>query len=167
MKIICLLCVFLLLTGCGTVPVWETVEDFMPTIPTSTWLDESYAIQIGLPEHAKLTWQTDTCSLYEAETIEIMTETFLASDLNTAVRHLSGYEAENLLILETTRFDLPEYQFAWYTQTAEGGSLCRADLVMDGSTCYAVVCTSPEGENTMDTIRQVFSTFGLSDREMV
>lgn len=167
MKLICLLCVLLLLTGCSTVPVWETVDDFSPAIPASTWLDEAYAIQIGLPDHAELTWQTDTCTLYEAETMQIMTETFLASDLNTAVRHLSGYDAENLLILETTRFDLPEYQFAWYTQTAEGGNLCRADLVMDGSTCYAVVCTAPEGENTMDTTRQVFSTFGLSHREAV
>lgn len=167
-KIACLACALVLLTGCS-VPAWETVEDFLPSQPVSGWMETAYEIQIGLPEQAALTWETGGCKLYEAGNLEIETDTFLASGLNSAVRHLTGYEAEQVSILQTERFDLPEYQFAWYSQTEEGGQMCRADLVMDGTVCYAVVCRAPEDAGNVlgEEVRQVFSSFGLSDREMV
>lgn len=167
-KIACLAGLLVLLTGCST-PAWETVEDFLPSQPVSGWLETAYEIRIGLPEQAELTWEAEGCKLYEAGDLEIETDTFLASGLDSAVRRLSGYEAERVSILQTKRFDLPEYQFAWYSQTGEGGRLCRADLVIDGTVCYAVVCSAPEDAGNLleEETRQVFASFGLSDGEQV
>ncbi len=156
----------LFLTGCGMqVETWETVGDTIAVAETAVG---DYDITVGLPE-AALTDQTGNCCRYETENLLVETSTFQATDLNDAVRYLSGFEAEKLTILKTVRFDLPEYQFAWYCQTAEGGRLCRADLVMDGMTCYGVVCSFPEeaGEAAWTEARQVFSAFGLSPAEIV
>ena len=166
MKTVCLvLMILLLLTGCGAAPVWETVEDFVPEVPVSAWQEDARTVQIRVPEGTVLAEAADGYQLYEAGELLIETSTFLASDLDTAVRRLSGYERDRLMILQTTKFDLPEYQFAWYSQTEEGGRLCRADLVMDGMTCYAVVCSTPEaaGDSYDTQSRQVFASFDLSE----
>ena len=133
------------------------------------WQEEAYTITLGLPQEAVLQEADAGRSRYRvAETgLEIMTEVFLSSDLHSALRHVSGQDADSLTVLETTRFSLPEYQFAWYE--AETGQLCRADLVMDGMTCYAVVCATPEdaGDSLLGEVRAVLATFGLSRDEGV
>ena len=168
MIVILVFCV--LLSGCGAAAVWEWVED-VPAESAGVWQQDAYVLQIGLPPELSLTERKLGCSLYETAdgSWQVQTQTFLASDLDAAVRYLSGYDADRLTILETTRFDLPEYRFAWYCQTEEGGRLCRGDLVMDGTTCYAVVSSTLEtaGDTYARQIRQVFSGFGLSHGESV
>ena len=43
------------------------------------------------------------------------------------------------------------------------------DMVMDGMTCYAVVCATPEdaGDSLLGEVRAVLATFGLSRDEGV
>lgn len=163
MKFLVLISLALALSGCSMQTAsWETVAD------TIEQQQPTYDITVGLSESA-LTDRTDRCKRYETRDIQVDTQTFQAANLDAAVRYLSGFEAEKLTILQTSRFDLPEYQFAWYSQTEEGGRLYRADLVMDGMSCYAVVCSSPEqaGETAWEEARQVFSSFGLSPAELV
>lgn len=170
MKMICLiLLICVLLSGCGTAAVWETVDDFMPEVPASSWLDEAQVIEITLPSNAVLAEEGEGCRLYEADGLQVETNTFLASDLRAAVKHLSGYEEDQMMILQMERDGLPEYQFAWYAQTEEGGRLYRADLVMEGMTCYAVVCSTPEeaGDAYEIQSRQVFASFTLSPETLV
>lgn len=168
MKYLSLIFLVLMLTGCSMqTAAWETVSDTM-SVPVSGQIQADYDVTVGLSESA-LTDRTENCRHYETETLQVDVWNFQAADLHTAVRQLSGFEAEKLTILQTNRFDLPEYQFAWYCQTEEGGRLCRADLVMDGMTCYAVVCSFPEeaGEHAWEEARQVFSSFGLSPAEIL
>lgn len=165
-KLSLLLCLVLLLSGCGAAaPVWETVEDAVPAEPVSSWLEDAYTILVDIPEEADLLAAKDGCELYGTASgdYEVETTVFLASSLDSAVRQLSGFDSDRLLVIQTTRFGLPEYQFAWYTETEAGGRLYQADLVMDETRCYAVVCSSLEAVgNAYDaSSRQVFSSFGL------
>lgn len=165
-KMLLLFCLVLLLSGCGAAaPVWETVDDTLPAEPVGSWLEDAYTIVVDAPEGTDLLASTDGCQLYGTASgdYEVETDVFLASSLDSAVRQLSGYDSDRLLIVETTRFSLPEYHFAWYTETEAGGRLYQADLVMDGTCCYAVVCSSLESAgNAYDSdSRQVFSSFGL------
>lgn len=165
MKIVALFSILLLLVGCSVQPTaWETVAD----VPASGQGNMEYEIMVGLPETA-LTDESETCRHYETADLQVDVWTFFVSDMDTAVRQLSGFEAEKLTVLQTSRFGLPEYQFAWYCQTEEGGRLCRADLVMDGMTCYAVVCSFLEdaGESAWTEARQVLSSFGLTPAQIV
>lgn len=159
------LVLMMLLSGCS-VPVWETVDDPMPSEQVASWQESSYVIQVGLPDGLALMEETEDAAVYATENgeLEVETQKFLTSGLDSAVRTLSGFPSEELTILQTTRFDLPEYQFAWVSQTEQGARLYRADLVLDGTCCYAVVCSSLEsaGDYYAFQARQVFSSFGLS-----
>jgi len=167
MRIIIGLLLLAMLVGCSAQPVWETVEDYQPAEAVMQQ-DPRYEITIGVPEQMTLVEETADTSLYESEELEVLTTRFQSADLNAAVRHLSGFDADRLNILQTSRFDLPEYQFAWYSQSEEGGRLYRANLVMDGMTCYAVVCSAAEEKSDFSgQVRQVFASFGLFAPEPV
>lgn len=164
MKITVVLVLMMLLSGCAGA-AWETVEDINTAIPAASWQEAAYSIEIGIPSDLALQEQTADWSLYATENgeLEVETRRFLASDMKQAVKTLSGFSADRMTILQTTRFDLPEYQFAWLAQTEQGSRLYRADFVIDGMECYAVVCSRPEeaGMAFDEPIRHVFSTFGL------
>ena len=151
-----------LLAGCSG-PVWETVDDQQPQTPVAVWQEEAFEIRTALPEGAELVEETDGLSLYRvAETgLEIEQRVFLAWDKAAAVRLLTGQEAETLTVLETTRFGLPQAQFAWYD--ADACRLCRADLILDGMTGYALVCSLPAGQGAdlAGAAQPVFGSFGL------
>lgn len=170
MRKVCLALVFLMLSGCAA-PVWETVEDKVPVLPVASWLENAYTVQCGVPSGVELLEQREDWQVYGTADgeLEVETRTFLASSLNSAVKTLSGYQADELTILRTSRFGLPEYQFAWVSQTEQGSRLYRADLVLDDTACYAVVCSRPEaaGNRHDREIRQVFSSFGLFTDEGV
>ena len=169
-KMVFLMVLLLSLCGCSK-PAWETVEDVLPPVPVGLWTEEAYVIQIDMPEETQLTEEEQTWKIYSTDQgdFEIETRTFLAASASEAVKTISGYSEEELTILQTSRFDLPEYRFAWVTQTEQGSKLCRADLVMNGTECYAVICSVNEtaGNAYEDQIRYVFSTFGLSVDEEV
>ena len=171
MKVLVLALLLVMLTGgCASQEAWETVDDALPQ-QVGAWQTQAYSIQVALPMGAEFVGADTEGSLYAVEDgeLEIRTATFLASELNAAVKHLSGLQAERMTVVQTTRFGLPEYHFAWYAQTEEGGRVCQADLVMDGLCCYAVVTSVPEdnGKDYQQTCRQVFSSFGLSFDEGV
>ena len=170
MKTICLAVLCLLLTGCS-VPVWETVDDIQPAEQVRVWQEEAYTLQFGVPEGTSLVAQENGYALYSTDNgeLEIETRTFLTTGVETAVETLSGFSSDQLTILQTTRFGMPEYQVAGVSQTDPGARLYRADLVLDGSCCYAVVASSLEGAGDYYAFqaRQVFSTFGLSENEGV
>ena len=162
-KTIALLLSFLFLTGCSS-PVWETVDD-TTEVPAASWLDDVYSVQITVPSDMQCLAACDGWELYSTDDgkFEVETRTFPASDLNTAVEMLTGFPASNLTVLQTERFGFPEYQFAWLTQTEQGSRLCRADLVMNDTECYAVICSTDEtaSETYAGNIRQIISSFGL------
>ena len=168
-KLILPLVILVFLTGCSS-PVWETVDDTIE-VSASSWLEEVYSIEIGVPRAVSLLDTCDDRSIYSNDdgSFEVETWTFLASDLDTAVKMLTGYRADELNILQTERFDLPEYQFAWVTQTEQGSRICRADMVVDGLDHYAVICSTLEGagDTYASDVRQVISTFGLYTDEGV
>lgn len=170
MRVFLLLFACLFLSGCGAAgPVWETVDDVPPVQAVANWREEAYVIQVAVPEDMDLTLSSEGCTVYETEdgVHALKTTVFLSSDLDSAVRQLSGYNADQLLLVETARFGLPEYHFAWYDE--EEARLHQADLVMDGETCYAVVCSRAEaaGEAGDQRMRPVFASFGLSFPEGV
>lgn len=165
MKWILSVALLLALTGCSAAPTWETVEDASLQEMVQA---ASYEIQMALPDGAELVWETDTEKQYQLNQMEIETIRYYAADLNAAVEYVSGFAADQLDILETSRFGMPEYRFAWCSQSEEGVRLYQADLVMDGMTCYALVCSAPESAGAFhDQARQVFSAFGLSAAEVV
>ena len=98
MKLLVLISLILVLSGCSLqTAAWETVTDSL-----SQQQPIAYDITVGISESA-LTDQTDQCKHYEVQEIQVDTHTFQAWDLNSAVQNVSGFEAEKLTILQTSR----------------------------------------------------------------
>ena len=59
--------------------------------------------------------------------------------------------------------DRPVWQFAWYAASDEGGRMYRCKVISDGSYCYALTVSVPEGAGTSyDTmLTEVFSSMEL------
>ena len=73
-----------------------------------------------------------------------------------------------LEVLETRRFGLPEYRFAWASASDEGNYVSQASLVEDGSYYYALIFSVREemGSAYEGCAEAVFSSFGLYGDEM-
>lgn len=168
MKVWTLALALALLAGCSG-PIWETVDDQLPGEAVPVWQETAYTISAGLPEEAVLVSEEAGLQRYRVDEtgMEVESRVFLAWSPAAAVRMLSGREAADLTILETARFGLPQYQFAWYD--ASTGRLCRADLILDGMTGYALVCSLPEdqGADLAAASQPVFGSFGLYTDEGV
>ena len=129
------------LSGCAAQYVWETVDDTIPAEAASV-LESAYRLDFDVPDDALApVFSGDGAAASYEQTdglYEICVQTLLSSTPDGVIRRLSGFEPEQLQVLKTRRFGLPEYQFAWYQTSEEGGRLCRADVLCDGETCYAL-----------------------------
>lgn len=161
-----LLCI---LFGCKAEPQWETVDDDM-TVAVSA-ADIPFVITFGIPSDAVEQAFLDDAdrSLYVQETgdYEIISDVITAVSLDDAMRAVSGFDQGEVSVLETSRFGLPEYQFAWYSTSEEGSYVSRASLVRDGGYYYALVFSIKEGLGTAynDCADAVFASFGLHGDE--
>lgn len=163
----CILTVFLLcaamLCGCGEAAVTEFVTD---SIPASATAKTAYEIAVSVPAEAQntaLRRGTECVFRPKDGRYEIITKQLLAEGAESAVHQLSGYAAEELKIVRTTRFSMPEYRFAWYEPDGEDGWVCRAAVLQDGERFYCVLCRVRESaeENCGQLAMEVFSTVGL------
>ena len=158
----------LLLTGCAAkqTAVWETVDDVGQGQPVS-YLDEAYTMLFDVPQGAALQsvpGDGEKAVYAQADgEYEIVSEVLLCADADEAIRRVSGFSPEQLAVIETSRFGMPEYQFVWYASGDEGGRLYRADVLVDDLYCYALTFSVREGlGSTYDTTaQQVFASYSL------
>ena len=105
----------------------ETVNDDL-SLPAAS-LQEEYDILLYIPQDAVLYTEGEAFSgkeyRHSAGDYRIRTQHLFADSAQSAIRQLSGRCADDLTVIGTRRFDLPEYRFAWY----ENGENHRADLV--------------------------------------
>ena len=160
-----------LLCACvSNVPVWETVDDAQVCqgerrLPST--------IVFAVPEGAAVqtfsaSGAAQSCSAQDGS-YEITATVLTEDDPESAIRALTGFDADRLQIVRTTRFSLPEYQFAWSAATGEGERLYRAAMLCDERYCYALCFSVPAGSGTSyDSIQEsVFASFGLYYDEML
>jgi hypothetical protein len=152
-----------LLGGCGEAAVTEFVTD---SVPVSAPVDPRYEVTVSVPQEAQ-----GALPPRGAERVyrpadgryEIEVKSLLAESAESAVHQLSGFPAEELNVVKTSRFSMPEYRFAWYAPDGADGWVCRADLLQDGERFYCVICRVRESaeENCGQLAVEVFSTVGL------
>mgnify|MGYP004687672403 CR=1 FL=1 len=154
-----------LLCACvSDVPVWETVDD---TLVCQRQDRRPSTIVFSVPEGAVLetfaqSGMSRLCASPD-DAYEITATVFPTAEPEYAIRTLTGFDEAQLQIVRTTRFSLPEYQFAWSAATDEGERLYRAAMLCDERCCYALCFSVPAGSGTKyDSIQEsVFASFGL------
>lgn len=157
---ICLLAA--LMAGCTAEETLETVSDEW-VVPA---MAQPREVSVRLPEDTVLpVLEQDNRRLYMGQGYEIMLETFAAGDLNSTVRTLSGYEQEQLSVIETQQGEAKRYDFVWATTGESGQRLGRAVILDDGDYHYCMTVLRDPGE-THIVWRDVFGSFSLIYTEL-
>ena len=146
-----------LLCGCKAEETLETVSD--------EWMVPAMAqpreISVRLPENTVLpVMEQDGRRLYMGQDYEIMLETLASGDLNATICTISGFEKEQLTILETNQADTDRYDFVWTTTGEQGHRLGRAVVLDDGNYHYCMTALR-DAEESIIVWQDVFSSFNL------
>lgn len=146
-----------LLCGCQVEETLETVND--------EWIVPAMAqpreIAVRLPEDTVLpVLEQDDRRLYMGQGYDMILETLSSGDLSTTIRALSGYEKNQLTVLETRQGDADRYEFVWTTAGENGDRLGRAVVLDDGNYHYCMSVLRDTGD-THIVWRDVFASFSL------
>lgn len=157
MKKICiiLLC-FLLLTGCVATETFETLAD----VYGEQNMPEPKQVMISIPEDAQAV-VGETGVLYLCDGYEITVETLSSGDINETLLQLTGFESDDLTVMETAQLGQSRYECVW-TATGEGGDMVgRAAVLDDGCYhyCVTVMGAAEDAQKLKETFSQVLSGF--------
>ena len=146
-----------LLCGCGAEETLETVSD--------EWIVPAMAqpreISVRLPENTVLpVMEQDGRKLYMGQNYEILLETLAAGDLNDTIRTISGFEKEQLTVLQTRQEELDRYEFVW-TATGERGELLGRAVILDDGDYHYCMSVLRDPEEALVVWQDVFSSFAL------
>ena len=146
-----------LLCGCGAEETLETVSD--------EWIVPAMAqpreISVRLPENTVLpVMEQDGRKLYMGQNYEILLETLAAGDLNDTIRTISGFEKEQLTVLQTGQGELDRYEFVW-TATGERGELLGRAVILDDGDYHYCMTVLRDAEESIVVWQDVFSSFAL------
>ena len=160
-KWIAIVLCMLLLSGCGSEEVMETVADEW-VVPV---MAEPAQITVKLPGEAAMpVSESDSGRLYLCQDYEIALQTLSSGDLDGTLRSVTGYGREALTVLETLRSDLPCYEFTWTCAGENGDRIGRGILLDDGTYHYVMTALwDAEKTETMQlSWNEVFASFNVA-----
>lgn len=151
----------LVLGGCASRETLETVADQIPAEPV---LGEMREISVRLPDGAvSPVLSSEAEQLYLSEDYEILVQTCPAGDLNDTIRKLTGFDKDQLTVVETEQDGAKRYDFVWASAGEDGERLGRAAVLDDGSYHYCLsVLRDAQGEKSQVVWSEVFSSFSLT-----
>lgn len=156
-KLVGFLLLAALLTGCAPEETLETVNDEW-VVPV---MAQPREISVRLPEDALApVLEQDGRQLYMGQDYEIMLETLASGDLSATIRTLSGYDKDQLTVLNTRQEEAERYEFVWTAAGETGDRLGRAVILDDGDYHYCLSVLRDPGD-THVVWRDVFSSFTL------
>ncbi len=147
------------LAGCAAEETFETIAD-QQVLPV---MAQPRQVSVQLPrEAASPVLETQEQQIYLCEGYEILMETRPAGDLNATVRALSGYEKEQLTVVETQWEAVSRYDFVWAAAGESGDRLGRGAILDDGQYHYCMtLLRDARGEADREVWDRLFSSFVL------
>ena len=160
-KQIILLVMIFVLSGCGTQDTFETVADEM----VRSVMAQPREIWISVPEDSAMpAMESENGCVYICKDYEVAVQTLESGDLNATVQTISGYEAEDLTILQTGYGEIEKYEFGWTMAGEMGQRVGRATVLDDGSYHYCL-CATIDAElisEYQEVWNGIFESFSLS-----
>lgn len=148
------------LCGCAAKETFETVSDEI----IAPVMAQPREVSVRLPENAvSPVLETDTRQVYMSDGYEIVIETLSSGDLNDTIQSLSGYNREQLTVLETQEGSIIRYDFVWASAGENGDRLGRGVILDDGSYhyCLSVLRDSDDRKVSQIVWSDVFFSFTL------
>ena len=150
----------LFLGGCAQAEVAETVADVWEE-PVIAALPRE--IRLELPgEAVACAMESDTGRLYFGDGYEVMVQTLTSGDLDSTIRELTGFDREDITLIQT-RAEVPQrWEFAWAAAGEAGERVGRGVVLDDGNYHYCLTVLQDADDDDCQIIwSEVFSTFSL------
>lgn len=162
--VICLLA--LLLTGCAAEESFETMMDEVSN-PVRA---EPMHILIDLPEEAakQAMSSEENGSVYLCEDYVLTLQTLPGGDLHKTLREATGFEREELALIETVQEEATRYVCVWSSLGENGDQIGRCAVLDDGNYHYVLTAMADEekaGKLSSGAWESVFSSFRLIEKE--
>lgn len=142
LKIIVILLILGLLTGCSDPTVYETLGD---VIHVSATRPQPGQIMLEFPQQAAIMTASGGDMLYTCGDYTISLQTLEGGDLASTVRTLCGFDMEKLTVMETNCEGHVRYEWVWTSAGETGDVICRAAVLDDGNYHYCL-CVQAEAE---------------------
>ena len=139
-RVMCMVLLACLLTGCAAEETFETVADELV-------FDQAQPreIQVVLPQETVLpVMETEAGQLYICRDFEVTVQTLAGGDLDATIRTLCGFGADDVDVLETSADGFTCYDFVWSSAGETGDQVGRACILSDGAYHYCVTAMAPE-----------------------
>lgn len=148
------------LAGCGAEETFETISDVYAGADPAA----HRAVVLELPEGAAApVMESGQGQIYLFEDFEITLQTMAAGDLKRTVKAVTGYDQEDLTVMQTQMEGISRYDFVW-SAAGEGGEQIGRAAVLDDGNYHYVLTALTDAKNAGDlrkTWNAVFSSYGL------
>lgn len=150
----------LLLAGCSQVETAETVADVWEE-PASVVAPRE--VRLELPgEAVACAMESDTGRLYFGDGYEVMVQTLTGGDLDATIRELTGFDREDITLIQTQAESPQRWEFAWAAAGEGGERVGRGVVLDDGNYHYCLTVLQDADEDDCQIIwSEVFNTFDL------
>ena len=151
----------LLLCGCGVEDTFETVSDELVVAAVAPRRD----IYVELPgEAASPAVESDAGRLYLCGDYEIRVQILPGGDFGATVRSLTGFEPEDLTVIQTQREENDCYEFVFSCAGETGDQVGRGMIIDDMSWhyCLTVLSEAETAAQNQAAWEEMFRSFRLS-----
>lgn len=159
-RMIGLLFVALLLSGCGATETFETVAD----VPVAGTPADHRAVSLALPDGASTpVSDSEYGMLYLCDGYEITVQTMDGGDLERTIRAVSGYDRDDLTVMQTQTQGFERYDFVWAAAGEDAQQIARAAVIDDGFYHYVLTAQADasDASNLRSTWNGIFASFAL------
>ena len=158
-KLLFVLLAVFFLAGCAQEEAAETVAD----VWEEPVLAQPKQIHLELPgETVACAMESDSGRIYLGDGYEVMVQTLPGGDLDATIRSLTGFDREDITVLQTSSQEPERWEFAWAAAGERGERVGRGVVLDDGSYHYCLsVLQDAEDDDCQIIWSQVFATFSL------
>ena len=164
-KIVIVLLLMAMLTGCGATQTMETLGNIDHVSPTQPFLR---AVALTLPADAAVDTLAgeEGVTVYSCDRYMIVLQTFASGNMAESVRQLSGFTPDALTILESDCQDHKRYDWVWTAAAEEGDMVCRGAILDDGKHHYALcaMAKSQDAGSLQEDWNGLFASFCLESQ---
>ena len=159
-RMIVLMTVLGLLSGCGAAETYELVTDE----PVQQVFAQPREMHFFLAEETAMpAMETDSGKLYLCGEYDVMSQIFDGGDLERTIRQVSGFAPSDLTVIQTESENVKKTEFVWTSAAEEGHRICRATILDDGNYHYVLSATvlAEKIEEYQEIWNGIFETFKL------
>ena len=134
----------LLLSGCASEPVYETIGDVWEnTEPVVS----PGRMEVPLPEGAEMeVLEANGDGFYRVGDWELWTKVLSGGDLKKTLAALSGMDADSLTVIDRNLQGYDCHETTWTVSSEDGIHVVRAGILDDGNYHYCLCVSVPEEE---------------------